>query len=145
MFGSFLPSLWSLNNHSLLGSRSRHCYAIMWICGLHLSEYGVYQALGENQILPRYTSLYNNCDKPIRATVFAGLAAYPDERKNRTIHAAENPKISSSLGHYRAVSFSRRNSNSGPFSLSQCPSRCRSGSCGGDRVSRTHLGRGRNN
>jgi hypothetical protein len=28
MFGSFLPSLWSLNNHSLLGSRSRHCYAI---------------------------------------------------------------------------------------------------------------------
>jgi len=28
MFGSFLPSLWSSNNHSLLGSRSRHCYAI---------------------------------------------------------------------------------------------------------------------
>src|ERR1700686_1981867 len=28
MFGSFLPSLWSLRNHSLLGSRSRHCYAI---------------------------------------------------------------------------------------------------------------------
>src|SRR4029077_890320 len=23
-----LPSLWSSNNHSLLGSRSRHCYAI---------------------------------------------------------------------------------------------------------------------
>src|ERR1700693_3277776 len=31
MFGSFLPSLRSLSNHSLLGSRSRHCYAIMWI------------------------------------------------------------------------------------------------------------------
>src|SRR5215510_8961256 len=31
MFGSFLPSLWSLCNQSLLGSRSRHCYAIMWI------------------------------------------------------------------------------------------------------------------
>jgi hypothetical protein len=30
MFGSFLPSLWSLSNHSLLGSRSRHCYAIKW-------------------------------------------------------------------------------------------------------------------
>jgi hypothetical protein len=29
MFGSFLPSLWSLSNHSLLGSRSRHCYAII--------------------------------------------------------------------------------------------------------------------
>src|SRR5712671_1912618 len=28
MFGSFLPSLWSSINHSLLGSRSRHCYAI---------------------------------------------------------------------------------------------------------------------
>ena len=31
MFGSFLPSLRSLSNHSLLGSRSRHCYAIKWI------------------------------------------------------------------------------------------------------------------
>jgi hypothetical protein len=30
MFGSFLPSLRSSINHSLLGSRSRHCYAIMW-------------------------------------------------------------------------------------------------------------------
>jgi len=30
LFGSFLPSLWSSNNHSLLGSRSRHCYAIKW-------------------------------------------------------------------------------------------------------------------
>src|SRR6267378_6231770 len=28
MFGSFLPSLWSSSNQSLLGSRSRHCYAI---------------------------------------------------------------------------------------------------------------------
>jgi hypothetical protein len=26
MFGSFLPSLRSSSNHSLLGSRSRHCY-----------------------------------------------------------------------------------------------------------------------
>src|SRR5271168_1790591 len=25
------PSLWSLSNHSLLGSRSRHCYAIKWV------------------------------------------------------------------------------------------------------------------
>ena len=24
------PSPWSLSNHSLLGSRSQHCYAIMW-------------------------------------------------------------------------------------------------------------------
>src|SRR5258706_8841856 len=31
MFGSFLPSLWSSINHSLLGSRSRHCYAIKWV------------------------------------------------------------------------------------------------------------------
>src|SRR5215471_19320294 len=31
MSGSFLPSLWSSNSHSLLGSRSRHCYAIMWV------------------------------------------------------------------------------------------------------------------
>src|SRR4029077_18923665 len=31
MFGSFLPSLWSLSNQSLLGSRSRHCYAITWV------------------------------------------------------------------------------------------------------------------
>jgi hypothetical protein len=30
LFGSFLPSLWSLSNQSLLGSRSRHCYAIKW-------------------------------------------------------------------------------------------------------------------
>jgi hypothetical protein len=30
LFGSFLPSLWSSSNHSLLGSRSRHCYAIKW-------------------------------------------------------------------------------------------------------------------
>src|SRR5882762_196861 len=30
MFGSFLPSLRSSINHSLLGSRSRHCYAIKW-------------------------------------------------------------------------------------------------------------------
>jgi hypothetical protein len=28
--GSFLPSLWSLRNRSLPGSRSRHCYAITW-------------------------------------------------------------------------------------------------------------------
>src|SRR5215469_14458755 len=28
MLGSFLPSLRSSSNHSLLGSRSRHCYAI---------------------------------------------------------------------------------------------------------------------
>src|SRR5260221_9822800 len=28
LFGSFLPSLWSSSNQSLLGSRSRHCYAI---------------------------------------------------------------------------------------------------------------------
>src|SRR5215469_2238490 len=28
MFGSFLPSLWSSCNQSVLGSRSRHCYAI---------------------------------------------------------------------------------------------------------------------
>src|SRR6266404_7993505 len=33
MFGSFLPGLWSSSNHSLLGSRSRHCYAINWIRG----------------------------------------------------------------------------------------------------------------
>src|SRR5262249_48289409 len=33
MFGSFLPSLWSSCNQSLLGSRSRHCYAIMWVLG----------------------------------------------------------------------------------------------------------------
>jgi len=25
------PSLWSLSNHSLFGSRSRYCYAIKWI------------------------------------------------------------------------------------------------------------------
>src|SRR5215472_14488508 len=31
MSGSFLPSLWSSNSHSLLGSRSRHCYAIKLI------------------------------------------------------------------------------------------------------------------
>src|SRR6266404_7370920 len=37
MFGSFLPSLWSLSNQSLLGSRSRHCYAIKWIAPKHLS------------------------------------------------------------------------------------------------------------
>src|SRR5947207_922182 len=30
MFGSFLPSLRSSINHSLLGSRSRHCYAIIF-------------------------------------------------------------------------------------------------------------------
>src|ERR1700735_4837090 len=29
MSGSFLPSLWSSTNHSLLGSRSRRCYANM--------------------------------------------------------------------------------------------------------------------
>src|SRR5882762_9992698 len=40
MFGSFLPSLRSLSNHSLLGSRSRHCYAIIcqnspcWACSI---------------------------------------------------------------------------------------------------------------
>src|SRR5260370_23237927 len=28
LFGSFLTSLWSLSNQSLLGSRSRHCYGI---------------------------------------------------------------------------------------------------------------------
>ena len=28
---SFLSSLWSSCNQSLLGSRSRHCYAIKWI------------------------------------------------------------------------------------------------------------------
>src|ERR1700730_9080936 len=33
MFGSFLPSLRSSINHSLLGSRSRHCYAIMSVPG----------------------------------------------------------------------------------------------------------------
>jgi len=42
MFGSFLPSLWSLNNHSLLGSRSRHCDAVKWNSGsvlVRLSRY----------------------------------------------------------------------------------------------------------
>src|ERR1700719_1947024 len=36
MFGSFLPNLRSSINHSLLGSRSRHCYAIRsdGICSL---------------------------------------------------------------------------------------------------------------
>src|ERR1700687_1066308 len=43
MFGSFLPSLWSLSNHSLLGSRSRHCYAIKWIPVRPL--YGNYKAI----------------------------------------------------------------------------------------------------
>src|SRR5258708_1080423 len=33
MFGSFLPSLWWSINLSLLGSRSRHCYAIKWFLG----------------------------------------------------------------------------------------------------------------
>jgi len=33
MFGSFLPSLWSSSNQSLLGSRSRHCYAIKCALG----------------------------------------------------------------------------------------------------------------
>ena len=33
MFGSFLPSLRSSINHSLLGSRSRHCYAIICRAG----------------------------------------------------------------------------------------------------------------
>src|SRR6478736_3141692 len=43
MFGSFLPSLWSLSNHSLLGSRSRHCYAINenhLLHALHVSNCG---------------------------------------------------------------------------------------------------------
>lgn len=30
MFGSFLSSLWSLSNHTLLASPSRHCCAIDW-------------------------------------------------------------------------------------------------------------------
>src|SRR5208337_2254277 len=33
LFGSFLPSLRSSSNHSLLGSRSRHCYAIKFSPG----------------------------------------------------------------------------------------------------------------
>jgi len=37
MFGSFLPSLWSSINHSLLGSRSRHCYAIILLLVFHFS------------------------------------------------------------------------------------------------------------
>ena len=41
MFGSFLPSLRSSSNHSLLGSRSRHCYAIMWNTGT--TESAMYQ------------------------------------------------------------------------------------------------------
>src|ERR1700731_3799863 len=32
MFGSFLPSLQSSINYSLLGARSRHCYAITDVC-----------------------------------------------------------------------------------------------------------------
>src|SRR5215468_2768243 len=31
MFGSSLPSLWSLSNQSLLGSGSRHCYVITYL------------------------------------------------------------------------------------------------------------------
>src|ERR1700728_1161514 len=31
MFGSSLPSLWSSTNQSLLGVRSRRCYAIKWV------------------------------------------------------------------------------------------------------------------
>jgi diamine N-acetyltransferase len=38
MFGSFLPSLRSSINHSLLGSRSRHCYAIKWSTGTQPSD-----------------------------------------------------------------------------------------------------------
>src|ERR1700746_2818327 len=40
LFGSFLPSLWSSSNQSLLGSRSRHCYAIKKLCfrGFKFSE-----------------------------------------------------------------------------------------------------------
>src|SRR5215469_16238412 len=37
MSGSFLPSLWSSNSHSLLGSRSRHCYAIKFKLARDLS------------------------------------------------------------------------------------------------------------
>src|SRR6266850_4300041 len=45
MFGSFLPSLRSSINHSLLGSRSRHCYAIKWVLVRTLPVSTTYQAL----------------------------------------------------------------------------------------------------
>jgi len=32
------PELWSSDNRSLLGSRSRHCYAIKWLLVRLLSE-----------------------------------------------------------------------------------------------------------
>src|SRR5258708_590761 len=44
MFGSFLPSLRSSNSHSLLGSRSRHCYAIKCFWSESTAESGSFQA-----------------------------------------------------------------------------------------------------
>ena len=40
MFGSFLPSLWSSDNQSLLGSRSRHSYAIKFLWRIRKELHG---------------------------------------------------------------------------------------------------------
>src|SRR5260370_41046971 len=55
MFGSFLPSLWSSINHSLLGSRSRHCYAIMF--DTHFSGYRVNRNFGQEFPKPAVDSV----------------------------------------------------------------------------------------
>src|SRR5215469_14531363 len=55
MFGSSLPSLWSLSNQSLLGSGSRHCYVItssgiynFWPIYLRTRRPGVRFSQGDN-------------------------------------------------------------------------------------------------
>ncbi len=60
MFGSFLQSLWSLSNHILLGSRSRHCYAIK----PHLNEqYFIDRAIAKAvQVLERIDQKYATTD-----------------------------------------------------------------------------------
>ena len=72
--GSFLPSLWPSSNQSLLGSRSRHCYAIKWITVASVvSKHGVaYESrlslaalitLAESAVMPPFV-LGVNCTEP---------------------------------------------------------------------------------
>jgi hypothetical protein len=53
MFGSFLPSLWSLSNHSLLGPRSRHCYAITsrWRGVMSVHDIKLHELAGDGHVV----------------------------------------------------------------------------------------------
>src|SRR5258706_15431262 len=95
MFGSFLPSLWSLSNQSLLGSRTRHCYAIKCPQGLETCyrtqcsrELDLWQTGHE---IAEKSSKIVPLAAPLPTHLLYVLAKPPTLRKSETQSASEKP------------------------------------------------------